>query len=168
MSSLYAFYLFEAVVNVDVTVIVQSLKVISSSLQPHGLQHARLLCPTLSPGVCSHSCPLTQWYYLTISSSATPFSFCLQSFPASGSFPMSQLFTSVGQRIGASASASVLPGLNIQGCFFFLGFAGLISFQLKGLSRVFSSTTIWKHQFFCTQTILWFNFQIHTWLLEKP
>ena len=109
-------------------------KVISNFLQPHGLQHTRVLCPTLSPGVYSDSCPLSQWYYLTISSSAAPFSFCLQSFPALWSFPMSQLFTSVGQRTGASASASVLPGLNIQG-WFFLGFAGLISFQLKGLSR---------------------------------
>ena len=164
MSSLYAFYLFEAVVNVDVTVIVQSLKVISSSLQPHGLQHARLLCPTLSPGVCSHSCPLTQWYYLTISSSATPFSFCLQSFPASGSFPMSQLFTSGGHSIGASASASVFP-MNIQG-WFPLGLTGFVSLQSKGLSRVFSSTTVQRHQFFSTWPFLWSSSHICTWLLS--
>ena len=85
-------------------------------LWPHGLQHTRLLCPSLSPGVCSNSCPLNQWCYLIISSSATPFSFSIQSFPASGSLPMSQLFTSSGQTIGASASAPVLP-MNIRGWF---------------------------------------------------
>ena len=83
--------------------------VVSDSLWPHGLQHARLLCPSPSPGVCSDSCPFSRWYYLTISSSAAPFSFCLQSFPASGSFPMSHLFTSGGQSNGDSALASVLP-----------------------------------------------------------
>ena len=93
-----------------------SLQVVSSSLQPLGLQHARPLCPSLSPGFCSDSCPLNRWCYLTISSSATLFSCCPQSFPASGSFPESQLFTSNGPRIGASASASVLP-VNIQNSF---------------------------------------------------
>ena len=117
----------------------------------------------LSPRVCSNSCPLSQWYYLTISSSATPFSFCLQSFPASGSFPISWLFASVGQSIGASAL--VLP-VNIQD-WFPLGLTGLISLQSKGLSRVFSSTTILKHQFFNVQPYLWSNSHIHTWLLEK-
>ena len=115
------------------------------SLKPHGLQHARLLCPPLSPRVCSDSCLLSRWCYLTISSSATPFSSCRQSFWASGSFPMSQLFTSGGQSIGASASASVLP-MNIQS-WFPLGLTGLIPLQSKGLSRVFSSTTVWKYQF---------------------
>ena len=123
----------------------------SDSLWPHGLQHTRLLCPSLSPRVCSNSCPLCQWCYPTISSSAARFSFPLQSFPASGSFPMSRLFASGGQSIGASASASVLP-MNIQG-WFSLGLTGLISLQSKGLSRVFSSTTIWKHHFLSTSKI---------------
>ena len=102
----------------------------------------------------------------TISSSVVPFSSCPQSFPASGSFPMSRLFTSGGQSIGASASASVLP-MNIQG-WFPLGMTGLIFFQSKGLSRAFSSTTIPKHQFFITQPSLWSSFHIHAWLVEKP
>ena len=113
--------------------------VMSDSLQPHGLQHTRLLCPSLPPGVCSNSCPVSQWCHLTISSSATLFSFCLQSFPASGSFPVSWLFESGGQTIGASASSSVLP-MNIQD-WFPLGLTGLISLLSKGLSRVFFSTT---------------------------
>ena len=119
-----------------------------NSLRPNGLQHARFLCLPLSPGVCSESWPLSQWCYLTISSSVAPFSSCPQSFPASASFPKDQFSTSGGQSMGASASASasVLPG-NIQG-WFPLGLPGLISFLSKGLSRVFSSTTIWKHQFF--------------------
>ena len=118
----------------------------SDSLQPHVLQHARRPGPSLSPGVCSDSCPLSRWCYPTISSSATLFSFCLESFPASGSFPMSWLFASGDQSIGASASASVLP-MNTQG-WFPLGLTGLISLKSKGIWRVFSSTTIWRHQFF--------------------
>ena len=127
--------------------------VVSNSLQPHGLQHSRHPCPSLSPGVCSNSYPLSQWHHSTVSSSATPFSFCLQSFPASGSFLISQLFASGGQSIGASASASasVLP-MNIQG-WFSLGLTGLISLQSQGLSGVFSSTTVWKHQFFGTESV---------------
>ena len=117
----------------------------SNSLWPHGLWHANLLCPALSPGACSDSCPLSQWCCVTILSSAAPFSFCLQSLRASRSFPMSQLFVSVCHSIGASASASVLP-TNIQ-CWFPLGLTRLISLLSKGLSRVFSSTTIQKHQF---------------------
>ena len=124
----------------------------SDSLQPHGLQHARLPCPSVSPGVCSNSCPLSQWCYLINSSSATIFC-CLQSFPVSGSFPTSQLFASSGQSIGASVSTSVLP-INTQG-WFPLGLTGLISLQSKSLSRVFSSTTIWKSHFFSTQLFLW-------------
>ena len=120
-----------------------SHSVMSDSLWPHGLQHMRLLCPSLSPRVGLDSCPLSHWYYLTISSSAALFSFCLQSSSASGSLPMSQLFASGGQSIGASASASVLPA-NIQG-WFPLGLTGLISLQSKGLSRVFSYTTLQKH-----------------------
>ena len=114
-----------------------------SSLWSCELQHARLPYPSLSPGVCSHSCPLSQWCCLTISSSVIPFSSCLQSFPALESFPVSQPFTSGGQSIGASASALVLP-MNMQG-WFPLGWTGWISLQSKGLSRVFSSTTVQKH-----------------------
>ena len=125
----------------------------------------RLLCPSRSPGVCSNSCPLSQWNYLTTSSSIAPF-FCLQSFPASGSFPMSQLFESGGQNIGPSASASVLS-MNIQG-WFPLWLTGLISLLPKGLSRFFFSTTVWKHQIFGAQPSLWLNSHIHAWLLEKP
>ena len=115
----------------------------SNSLQPHGLQHARLPCASPSPRICSNSCPLSWWCYLTISSSAALFSFCLQSFPASGSFPMSQLFASGGQSIGTSAS--VLPR-NIQG-WFPLELTSLISFQSTGLGRVIFSTTIWRRFF---------------------
>ena len=120
-----------------------SCSVMSNSLQPHGLQHTRLPCPSPSPRACSNLGPLSQWCHPTISSSITPFSSCLQSFPASGSFPMSQLFVSGGQSIGASAS--VLP-LNIHS-WFLLGLTGFISLQAKGLSRVLSNTTVWKHQF---------------------
>ena len=115
--------------------------------------------------VCSNSCPLSLWYHPTISSSVVPFSSCPQSFPASGSFPMSRLFTSGGQSIGVSASASGLP-MNIQG-WFPLGLASLISLLSKGLSRVFSSTIVQKHQFFSAQPSLWSNSHIRTWLLEK-
>ena len=136
------------------------------SLWPYGLQHARLPCPSPSPRVCSNSCPLSQWYYLTISSSVIPFSSCLQSYPVSGSFLMSWLFASGGQSIGASASALVLP-MNIQDWFPF-GLTGLISLQSKRLSRVFSNTAVQKHQFFGALLSLWSNSHIHTWLLEKP
>ena len=113
------------------------------------LQHARLPSPSSSPRVCSNSCPLSQWCHPTISSSVAPFSSCLQSFLASESLSMSQLFTSGGQSIGASASASVLP-MNIQG-WFPLVLTGLISLLSKRLSRIFSSTTIWRQQLFSTQ-----------------
>ena len=136
----------------------------SCFLWPHGLKHARLPCPLLSPGVCSNSCPLRRCCYPTISSSVAPFSSCPQSFPASGSFPVSQLFISGGQSIGASAS--VLP-MNIQGQFP-LELNGLISLLSKGLSRVFFTTTVWKHQFFSAQPSVWSNSHIHTWLLKKP
>ena len=137
-----------------------SCSVMSNSLWPHGLQHARLLCPSLSPGVCPNSCPLSQRCCLTISSSANPFSFCLQSFPASGSFPMSRFFTSGGPSIGASASTSVFP-MNIQH-WFPLGLTGLIFLLSKGFSRVFSSNIVQKHQFFGTQLSLQTNSHIHT------
>ena len=133
---------------------------------PQGLQHSTLPCPSLSPRVCSDSCPFGQWCFLTIYLSASPFCSWPQSFPASGSFPMSWLFTSGGQTIGASASASVLP-VNIPG-WYPLGVSGLVSLLSKGLSRVFSSTTIWKHQFLATRLSSWPNSHIHTWLLEKP
>ena len=123
-------------------------KIVSDSLQPHGLKHTRLPCPSLTPRVCSDSCALSQWCHPTISSSVVPFTFCLQSFPASGSYPMSQLFASGSQTLGVSASALVLP-MNIQG-WFPLGLTSLILIS-KGLSRVFSSSTVWKHQFFSAQ-----------------
>ena len=123
-----------------------SSSVVSGSLRPHGLQHARPPCPSSTPGVHPNPCPLSQWYHPTISSSVVPFSSCPQSFPASGSFQMSQLFTSGGQSIGVSASASVLT-MNIQD-WSPLGWTGWISLHSKGLSRVFSNTTVQKHQFF--------------------
>ena len=142
-----------------------SCSVMSDSLLPHGLQHARLLCPSPTPRACSNSCPLSQWCHPTISSTVVPFS-CLQSFPASGSFPMNQFFASGGQNIGVSASTLVLP-MNIQN-WFLLRLTGLISLQSKGLSRVFSNTTVQKHQFFGTQPSLWSNSHVRAWLLEKP
>ena len=123
-----------------------SLSVMSESLQPHELQHARTPCPSPTPGAYLNSCPLSQWSHPTISSSVIPFSSHLQSFPASGTFQMSQLFASGGQSIGVSVSTSVLP-MDIQD-WSPLGWTGWISLQSKGLSRVFSNTTVQKHQFF--------------------
>ena len=122
--------------------------------------------PSPTPGVYPNSCPFSWWCHPTISSSVVPFSSCPQSFPASGSFQMSQLFESGGQSIGVSASASVLP-MNIQD-WSPLGWTGWTSLQSKGLSRVFSNTTVPKHQFYCAQLPLLSNSHIHTWLLEKP
>ena len=130
------------------------------------LKYTRPPCPSLTPRVYSKSCPLRWWCHPTISSSVVPFSSCLQSFPASGSFQMSQFFASGGQSIRVSASVSVLP-MNIQK-WFPLGWTGWISLQAKGLSRVFSNITVQKHQFFGTQLSLQSNSHIHTWLLEKP
>ena len=121
-----------------------SCSVVSNFLWPNGLQHAMLPCPLPTPRVYSNSCPLSQWCHPIISSSVIPFSSRLQSFPASGSFPMSQFFASGGQSIGVSVSASVLP-MNIQD-WFPLGLTGLISLQSKRLSRVFSNTTVQKYQ----------------------
>ena len=143
-----------------------SRSVMSDSLWPHGLQHTRPPCPSPTPGVYSNSCPLSQWCHPTISSSVVPFSSCLQFFPASGSFQISQFFTSGGQSIGVSASASVLP-MNIQD-WFSSGWTGWISLQSKGLSRVFSNTTVQKHQFFGAQLSSWSSSHIHTWPQEKP
>ena len=137
--------------------------VVPDSLWPHGLQYARLPCPSPSPRACSNSCPLSWWCHPTVSSSIIPFSSCLQSFPASGSFLMSQLFASGGQSIGTSVS--FLP-INIQD-WFPLGLTGLISLLSEGLSRVFSNTTIQKHPFFGAQPSLWSNSHIHTRLLGK-
>ena len=129
-----------------------SHSVMSDSLWPHRLQHARPPCPSPTPGVYSNSCPLSWWCHPAISSSVIHFSSCLQSFPASGSFPRSQLFTSGDQSIGVSASTSVLP-MNTQD-WAPLGWTGWISLQSKGLSRVFSNTTVQKHQFFGAQLSL--------------
>ena len=143
-----------------------SCSVLSDSLRPQRPQHARPPCPSPTPRVYSNSCPLSWWSHSAVSSSVIFFSSCLQSFPASGSFPMSQFFTSHSQSIRASASASVLP-MNIQD-WFPLGWTSWISLQSKELSRVSSKTTVQKHQFFSAQLSLWSNSHIHTWLLEKP
>ena len=144
-----------------------SHSVMSDSLRTHGLQHARPPCPSPTPRVYPNSCPLSWWCQPTISSSVILFSSCLQSFPPSGSFQMSQFWASGGQSTGVSASTSVHP-VNIQG-WFPLGLTGLISLQSKeGLSKVFSITTIQKHQFFGTQPPSWSNSHIYTWPLEKP
>ena len=133
---------------------------------PHGLQHIRLACPLISLWVGSNSYLLSQWCHPATSFSVALFSSCPQSFPASGSFPMSRLFATVGQSIGASASASSVFPMNIQG-WFPLGLIGLISLLSKGLLRVSSSTTVRKHQFFSAQHSLRSNSNIHTWLLEN-
>ena len=143
-------------------VMLLSGQLMSDSLQPHGLQHTRLPCPSLSPRVCSNSFPLSEWCYLTILSFSIPFSFCLQSFPASGSFPVSGLFTSGGQilelQLQHQSFNEYLESIP-------LGLTGWISLLSKGLSR--TSTTIQKHQFFSIQPSLWSASHIHTWLLEK-
>ena len=140
--------------------------VVSNSLRPDGLQHARPPCPSPTPGVHSNSCPLSRWCHPAISSYVIPFSSCPQSLPASESFPMSQLFAWGGQNTGVSASTSFLPK-NIQD-WPPLEWTGWISLQSKGLSRVFSNTTDQKHQFFGAQLSSQSNSHIHTWPLEKP
>ena len=142
-----------------------SRSVVSDSLWPHELQHARPPCPSSIPGVQRDSRPSSQWCHPAISSSVVPFSSCPQSFSASGTFQMSQFFASGGQSIGVSASISVLP-TNTQD-WAPLGGTGWISLQSKGLSRVFSNTTVQKHQFFSAQLSLWSNSHTHKWLLEK-
>ena len=143
-----------------------SHSVMSDSFRPHELQHTRPPCTSPTSGVYSNSSPLSRWCHPTISSSVIPFSSCLQSLPASGSFQMSHLFPSGGQSIGVSASTSVLP-MNTQD-WFPLEWSGWISLQSKGLSRLFSNTTVQKHQFFGAQLSSQSNSHIHTWLLEKP
>ena len=137
--------------NGDTDIVQFSHSVVSDSLWPHGLQHARPSCPSPTPGAYPNPCPLNQWCHPTISFSVIPFSSCLLSFPASGSFPMSQFFTSGGQSIGVSTSASILA-MNIQD-WFSLGWTSLISLQSKGLSRVIN-ITVQKHQFFGAQLSL--------------
>ena len=149
--------------KLGIKMLLLSHSVVSDSLPSHGLQHTRLPYPSPTPGVCSDSCPLSQWCHPSISSSVVPISSCLQSFPASGSFPISRLFTTDCQSLVASASVLLM---NIQG-WFPLGLTGLISLQSKGLSRVFSNTIVQKDQFFSTQLFLLSSFHIHTWLLEK-
>ena len=125
-------------ISFSLQVLLFTHSVISDSLWPHGLQHTRLSCPSLSPGVCSNSCPLSRWCHPTVSFSVITFSSYFQSFPASGSFPMHQLFVSVGQSIGDSASASMSTSNEYSGLIWFpLGWTGLFSLQSKGLSRVF-------------------------------
>ena len=136
-----------------------------NSLRPHGLQHIRPPCPSPTPGVYPNSCPLSRWCHPTISFSVISFSSCLQSFPESGSFQKSQLFASSGQSTGVSASTSVLP-MNTQD-WSLLEWTGWISLQSKGPSRVFSNTTVQKHQFFSAQLSSQSNFHIHTWPMEK-
>ena len=143
-----------------------SSSVMSDSLQPHEPQHTRPPCPSPTPGVHPNPCPLSRWCHPTISSSVVPFSSCPQSFLASGSFQMSQLFASGSQGIGLSASTSVLP-MNTQD-WYPLRWTGWFSLQSKGLSRDFSNTTVQKHQFFGTQLSSQSNSRIHTWPLEKP
>ena len=135
--------------TITISSVQSSRSVVSDSLQPHESQHARPPCPSPTPGVCPNSCASSQWCYPAISSSVIPFSSCPQSLPASGSFPMSQLFAWGGQSIGVLALTSVLP-MNTQD-WSPLGWTGWISLQSKGLSRVFSNTTVQKHQFFSTQ-----------------
>ena len=142
-----------------------SCSVMSDSLWLHELQHSRLPYPLPTPEAYSNLCPSSRWCHPTILSSDVPFSSCLQSFSSSVSFPMSQLFTSGGQSTGVSASASVLP-MNIQD-WFPLGWTGWISLESRGLSRVFSNTTVQKHQFFGPQLSSQSSSHIHTWLLEK-
>ena len=143
-----------------------SCSVVSNSLRPHESQHARPPCPSPTPGVHSDSWPSSQWCHPAISSSVVPFFSCPQSLPASGSFPMSQLFTWSGQSIGVSPLASDLP-TNTQD-WSPLEWTGWISLQLKGLSRVFANTTVQKHQFFGAQPSSQSNSHIHTRPLEKP
>ena len=143
-----------------------SCSVVSDSLWPHESHHAKPPCPSPTPGVYSNSCAWSRWYHPAISSSVIPFFSCPQSLPASESFPMNQLFTWGGQSIGVSALASVLP-MNTQD-WSPLGWTGWITLQSKGLSSVFSNTTVQKHQFFGAQLSSQSNSHIHTWPLEKP
>ena len=162
----YRCKVFQRLFSSTISSVQFSHSVVSNSLRPHELQHTRPLCPSQTPGVYSNSCPSSRWCHPAISSSVIPFSSCPQSLPASGSFPTSQLFTWGGQSTGVSASASV-PPMNIQD-WSPLGWTGWISLQSKGLSRVFSNTTVENHQFFSAQLSSQSNSHIYTWPLEKP
>ena len=139
--------------------------VVSNSLRPHEFQHSKPRCPSPAPGVLPNSCTSSQWCHPAISSSVVPFSSCAQSLPASGSFPMSQLFSWGGQSSGVSALASVLPNTQDWSP---LGWTGWTSLQSKGLARVLPSTTVQKHQFFGAQPSSQSNSHMHTWRQEKP
>ena len=166
------FYLLVYLLNIiyDFPIFIQSVQfshsVVSNSLRPHELQHARPPCPSPTPRVHPDSCPSSQWCHPAISSSVVPFASCPQSLPASGSFPMSQLFAWGGQSTGVSALASVLP-MHTQDWSPF-EWTGWISLQSKGLSRIFSNITVQKHQFFGAQPFSQSNSHIHTWPQEKP
>ena len=136
------------------------------TLKPHGLQHVRLPCPSLSPGVCSDSCPLSRWCYPNILSFVVPFSSCLQSFPVSGSFSNEWILSIRWPKFWSSSFSMSLS--NEYSGLISLQLTALISLQTKGYSRVFSNTTVWKCQFFGAQPSLWSTSHIHTWLLEKP
>ena len=159
-------YSFELCIQIRLSSVQFSHSVVSDSLRPHELQHARPPCPSQTPGFYSNSCPSSRWWHPAISSSVVPFSSCPQSLPASGSFPKTQLFTWGGQSIGVSASASVLPMHNQD--WSPSGWTGWISLQSKGLSRIFSNITVQKHQFFGAQLSSQSISHIHTWPLEKP
>ena len=162
----HTFKLLKIKINLQFSSVQFSHSIVSDSLWPHELQHARPPCPSPTPGVHSDSRPSSLWCHPAISSSVVPFSSWPQSPPASESFPMSQLFAWGGQSTGVSASTSVLPK-NTQD-WSPLGWTGWISLQSKELARVFSDTTVQKHQFFSTQLSSQSNSHIHTWLLEKP
>jgi len=166
VENFYSAYFWDSVMLLCISVVQFSCSVVSNSLQPHELQHARPPCPSPTPGVRPNPCPSSRWCHPTISSSFVPFSSCPQSFPASGSFPMSQLFSSGGQSTGVSALASFLPKKS-QG-WSPSEWTSWLSLQSMGLSRVFSNTTVQKHQFFSTQPSSQSNSHIHTWPQEKP
>ena len=174
LSSFFFFFLFQPHCQINYTnnetfIWINSVSSVTQSfptLRLHESQHARPPCPSPTPRVYSNSCPSSQRCHPAMSSSVIPFSSCPQSFPVSGSFPMSQLFTWGGQSTGVSVSASVLP-MNTQD-WPPLGWTGWISLLSKGLSRVFSNTTVQKHQLFGTQLSSQSNSHIHTWPLEKP
>ena len=169
-SSMMTYKTFRTNTKKDVLFLIRSVQfscsVVSDSLSPHESQYARLPCPSPTPRVHSDWRPSSQWCHPAISSSVVPFSSCPQSLQASKSFPMSQFFAWGGQRTGASASASFLPNKS-QG-WSPSEWTGWISLQSKGLSTVFSNTTVQNHQFFDAQPYLWSNSPISTWLLEKP
>ena len=159
------YFSIATITSLHIILLLFSCSVMSDSLWPYGLQHSRLPCSSPTPGAYSNSCPLSWWCHPTVSFSAIPFSSCLQSFLASGSFPMRWFFESGGQSIEGSASASILP-INIQD-WFLLGWTGWISLQSKGFSRVFSNTTVQKHQCFTRQALLSCMLGFDVYLLMK-